>query len=85
MDADMMTRAAKAWNEQSPGVPFLRRKEAATALRMSVTKLDRIIATGELKAKKMGHAVVVMPAEITRYIAQLADVIPRAERSAPGD
>lgn len=51
-------------------------------LRMSLAKLDRVIARGELKAKKHGHSVVVMASEITRYIEQWPDVQPRAVRSA---
>ena len=62
-------------------LPFYTRKEAARELRMSVTKLDRVIASGELKAKRHGHAVVVMRSEIERYIEQWPDVEPRAERA----
>ncbi|TAI60402.1 helix-turn-helix domain-containing protein [Bradyrhizobium sp. Leo170] len=61
-------------------LPFLTRKEAALALRMSVTKLDRVIARGDLRAKKHGHAVVVMASEITRYIEEWPDVKPRASQ-----
>ena len=39
---------------------FLTRREAAIELRMSLAKLDRVIARGELTAKKHGHSVVVM-------------------------
>ena len=39
---------------------FLTRREAAIELRMSLAKLDRVIARGELKAKKHGHSVVVI-------------------------
>ena len=53
---------------------FLTRKEAARELRMSVTKLDRVIASGELKAKRHGHAVIVMRSEIERYIEAWPDV-----------
>jgi len=61
---------------------FLTRREAAIELRMSLAKLDRVIARGELKAKKHGHSVVVMASEITRYIEQWPDVQPRAIRGA---
>jgi hypothetical protein len=61
---------------------FLTRREAAIELRMSLAKLDRVIARGELKAKKHGHSVVVMAGEITRYIEQWPDVQPRAVRGA---
>lgn len=63
-------------------LPFFTRKEAAHELRMSVTKLDRVIARGELKAKRHGHAVVVMRSEIERYIGQWPDVEPRSMREA---
>jgi hypothetical protein len=61
---------------------FLTRWEAAIELRMSLAKLDRVIARGELKAKKHGHSVVVMASEIMRYIEQWPDVQPRAVRGA---
>src|SRR6516225_2490509 len=61
---------------------FLTRRETAIELRMSLAKLDRVIARGELKAKKHGHSVVVMASEITRYIEQWPDVKPRAVRGA---
>lgn len=57
---------------------FYTRKEAAFELRMSLAKLDRVIAGGKLKAKKHGHAVVVMAVEIDRYIEQWPDVQPHA-------
>jgi hypothetical protein len=69
--------------EEPPPTPlFLTRKEAARALRMSTAKLDRVIARDELRAKKHGHAVVVMQSEIDRYIEAWPDVVPRAERGA---
>ena len=85
MDADVMTHARKM--RSPPPVPaseltFLTRKEAARELRISVTKLDRVIARGELRAKKHGHAVVVMRSEIARYIRQWPYVKPRNERGA---
>ncbi|MBO4224193.1 hypothetical protein GRB70_17395 [Bradyrhizobium neotropicale] len=49
---------------------------------MSLAKLDRVIARGELRAKKHGHSTFVMASEIERYIAQWPDVKPRAERGA---
>jgi hypothetical protein len=86
MDAEMMMRASNARRETSTPSsslpPFYTRKETARELRMSVTKLDRVIARGELKAKKHGHSVVVLPSEIERYIKELPDLQPRAERGA---
>ena len=63
---------------------FLTRKEAARDLRISVTTLDRFIADGRLKAKKHGHAVVVMLSEVERYISDLPDLQPRAARYDAG-
>jgi hypothetical protein len=64
---------------QHPPVPpaapkFYTRKEAAFELRMSLAKLDRVIADKKLKAKKHGHAVVVMAADIDKYIESWPDV-----------
>jgi excisionase family DNA binding protein len=60
---------------------FLTRKEAAQELRISLAKLDRVIARGDLKAKKHGHSTFVMASEIDRYIEQLPDVTPRHQRA----
>ena len=59
-------------------LPFLTRKEAARQLRISVTTLDRFIVDGRLKAKKHGHAVVVLSSEVERYIREMPDLQPRA-------
>lgn len=75
---DTITQAANFPNDPPWHVPFLTRKEAARALRISLAKLDRVIARGELRAKKHGHSVMVQPAAITRYIEQLPDVKSRA-------
>jgi hypothetical protein len=37
-----------------------------------------MISSGELKAKKHGHATIIMPAEIARYIEQLPEIEPHA-------
>jgi excisionase family DNA binding protein len=55
---------------------FLTRKEAARELRISLNTLDRMIGRGALKAKKHGHATVILPTEIERYIEQLPDLKP---------
>ena len=62
------------------GLRFLTRKEAARELRVSLATLDRMIGRGHLRAKKLGHSTFVMASEIDRYIEELPDVIPRAER-----
>jgi hypothetical protein len=80
----MLTRAGKARCEtstpSSSSLSFYTGKEAARELRISLAKLDRVIARGELKAKKHGHSV--MTREIKHYIEQWPDVKPRAERGA---
>jgi excisionase family DNA binding protein len=47
------------------------RKEAARALSLSLSTLDRAIRRGDLKAKKYGTRVLVPNAEIDRYLKQL--------------
>lgn len=79
MDADVMTHARKMRSPPpvtASGLTFLTRKESARELRISLTKLDCVIARGELRAKKHGHAVVVMRSEIERYIRQWPYVKP---------
>jgi excisionase family DNA binding protein len=66
----------------SSGLKFLTRKEAARELRISLATLDRVIARGDLKAKKHGHSTFVMASEVERYIKDLPDLKPRAERGA---
>jgi excisionase family DNA binding protein len=53
----------------------LRRKPAANALGFGVTKLDLLIATGEIGAVKSGKCLLIPVAELERYLANL----PRAE------
>ena len=66
------------------GLTFFTRKEAARELRVSLATLDRIIDRGQLKAKKHGHSTFVMATEVQRYIENLPDIEPRAERTLPG-
>jgi hypothetical protein len=46
---------------------------------MGLSKLDQMIGSGELKAKKHGHATIIMPEEIRRYLESLPDITPRAD------
>jgi hypothetical protein len=64
------------------GLTFLTRKEAARELRVSLARLDRIIGRGQLKTMKRGHATIVMPDEINRYLENLPDVTPRSPAEA---
>jgi excisionase family DNA binding protein len=63
-------------NSPAPSVApkFYTRKEAAYELRMSLAKLDRVIARKKLKAKKHGRSVVVMATDIDKYIESWPDV-----------
>jgi excisionase family DNA binding protein len=51
----------------------LRRKEAARALGLSITTVDRAIKRGDLHAKKYGARILVPRAEIDRYLAALQE------------
>src|SRR4051812_6356814 len=53
----------------------LRRKAAANAIGVGVTKLDLLIATGEIAAVKSGKCLLIPVVELERYLASL----PRAE------
>jgi hypothetical protein len=53
-------------------------------LQISLATLDRVIASGKLKAKKHGHATVVMRREIERNIEDRPDVKTLALRSWRG-
>lgn len=44
------------------------RDEAAERLKVSKSTLDRLIANGELRAKRIGRRVVISDDEITRYL-----------------
>lgn len=81
-----MTQADKSKrNDSTSSQPldhFLTRQEAAATLRCSLAKLDRCIASGDLRAKKHGHSTFVMASEIERYISQWPNVKPRTERIA---
>jgi excisionase family DNA binding protein len=50
-----------------PNPIFACRAEAAGALGIGLNKLDKLIASGELKAVKVGHRIKVAWAELHRY------------------
>ena len=50
---------------------LLTKSEAAIALRISRSKVEHLVATGQLKALKMGFNVRISPAELSRFIAAL--------------
>jgi excisionase family DNA binding protein len=54
-----------------PNPIFARRTEAAGALGIGLNKLDQLIASGELKAVKIGRAVKVAWTELHRYAETL--------------
>jgi excisionase family DNA binding protein len=51
----------------SPAKFLYRREEAADALGYSVSTVDMLIATGQLRATRTGRRVLVPAAEIERY------------------
>jgi excisionase family DNA binding protein len=55
----------------------LRRKAAAKAIGVGTTKLNSLIATGEIAAVKSGKCLLIPVAELEQYLARL----PRAELS----
>lgn len=50
---------------------LLTKSEAAEALRISARKLDRLIASRQLRAVKLGRHVRITPAELLRFINSL--------------
>ncbi len=54
-------------------VSALSRTAAADACGLSEDVLDRAIRTGDLKAKKSGRRVLILPAELDRYVESLPD------------
>jgi len=50
---------------------LLTKPEAATTLRISCRKLERLIATRSIRALKIGRHVRIEPAELTRFVAKL--------------
>lgn len=44
------------------------RKEAAEALGVSVQSIDRAIKSGELKARRFGHRVLIVPKYLEEFL-----------------
>lgn len=55
-----------------------RRVQAARLLGIPVSRLDYLIATGELPARKLGASVVIRHDELVRFV----DALPAREASA---
>jgi hypothetical protein len=49
----------------------VRRKAAAAMIGCGTTKLDQLIASGQIKATKNGKNLLVMVAELERFLAAL--------------
>lgn len=52
---------------------FLRRRQAAEAYGVSVWTIDELIASGEIRAKRMGRRVLVNAASLEAWSDRLAD------------
>ena len=63
--------------DSSPTIPapdLLTREAVATRLALSVCKVDRLIASRELRAVRIGRAVRVRAADLARFIEKLETV-----------
>jgi len=58
---------------------IVRPKRAMQLLSISRSKLDRLIADGELRAKKLGKAVMIETREIERYLESLPVAVLRQQ------
>jgi len=52
------------------GKILLSRLESAEALSISVSSLDRLISSGDLKARKLGDRVLIERTELERFAAR---------------
>jgi len=52
------------------GKILLSRVESAKALSISVSSLDRLISSGELRARKLGDRVLIERTELERFAAR---------------
>ncbi len=55
------------------------REEAAEALRLSLRTVDKLLAAGEMSARRVGRRVLIPRSEIERFASE--DVAGTAERS----
>jgi hypothetical protein len=51
----------------------LHKKDAAKMLGLSLTSLDRAIASGDLKVKKYGKRSLLLTTEVERFLNELPD------------
>ena len=56
--------------------------EAGAALGVSVRTAWKLIASGELKAKKIGRRTIVEPAALADYLASVPPAVPETSRGA---
>ena len=56
----------------APERRLLKKEEAAQILAISVRKLEQLLATGEMRAKRIGRSVRLETAEVERFITSLA-------------
>jgi excisionase family DNA binding protein len=74
-----MTKA-KDWTEEEPFA--ISREQAAHRLGLGLRTLDRLLASGELKARKFRRRVLVPIPEIKRYLMALAERVVAEEVAA---
>lgn len=70
-------------DETTDGPVAYRRKQAAKALGLSERTLDRLIASGDLKAIRVRNCVLILAAEVRRYLLTKIDT-PNAQGMTPG-
>jgi excisionase family DNA binding protein len=61
------------------------KQEAAYALDCGVTKIDELIATGQLKAVKSGKRVLITAEELKRYLRELPPAEIKAHSNSPAE
>jgi hypothetical protein len=49
----------------------VRRRDAAVMIGQGVSKIDMLVATGQLEAKKSGRNLLILVASLERYVAGL--------------
>jgi len=51
------------------------RKEAGEALRLSLRTVDKLLATGQIAARRVGRRVLIPQAEIERFVGETAKAV----------
>jgi excisionase family DNA binding protein len=76
----MTTTAAKRMQQSNGDLPtdslVVHKDQAARMAGLSLSSIDRAIATGELKTKKYGKRTLIMKSELQRFIESLPDQPP---------